>query len=174
MQAKQTIFDGDTFEHKGRRFIAKYERDEFMGEPWKEHDGHGIVSEWTSRPKAPGERVLNEDRTSKRYYNVRETLAIARRDGWGVEGGRLPGESERAYAARAVEADFRFLRAWCRDEWEWIGVTVRLADDPSITESLSGIESCSGAYLDEVARELADEILSRVEVANPDVVLSEN
>lgn len=64
--------------------------DEHMGEPWKEHDGHGIVSEWVRRDKKPGELVLNESRGSFRYYDFAETLKIARRDGWGF----LPGELE--------------------------------------------------------------------------------
>ncbi len=56
--------DGDTVEveHEGFTLRATVHRDDDMREPWREHDGHGIVSEWTSRDKRPGERILNRGR----------------------------------------------------------------------------------------------------------------
>src|SRR5688572_7253649 len=79
------LHDGDTFEHEGRMFKFELKADDGMGEPWKEHDGHGIVSDWTRASKKPGELVLFTDRyESRRYYNVAETLKIAKRDGWGA------------------------------------------------------------------------------------------
>lgn len=80
--------DDFRFEIDGRRFRATAPRDDHMGAPWEEHDGHGPVSEWTSRDKAPGELVLAEGRHSKRFYDFAEACRIARRDGWGF----LPGE----------------------------------------------------------------------------------
>ena len=63
---------------------ARIERDDDMGPPWKVHDGHGPVSEWRPRDsKRPGERVLNEDRGSCRFYDWQEAVKIAKRDGWG-------------------------------------------------------------------------------------------
>lgn len=196
---RQTIHDGDTFEHRGRTFKARIERDECMGEPWKEHDGHGVVSE--SRPsrdtttgqvsKSSSERLMYEDHGWGLFYDVRASIALAKRDGWGCPhtevfevGGRQivwgghtsPGK----VAACAVDADYEQLRRWCADDWEWSTVTVTLLNDDdeetesTETESLSGIESDAGAYLDTVARELASEIMSRVEVDAPDVVLSKN
>jgi hypothetical protein len=43
----------DTIEINGLTFRVTVERDEDMGEPWKEHDGHGVVSNWTTRSKSP-------------------------------------------------------------------------------------------------------------------------
>lgn len=169
------LYDGDTFEHRGYTFRVRYPRDEDMGEPWKEHDGHGIVSEWTRREKRPGERILIEDRGSRRYYAVAASTRIARRDGWGC------GEPSHTHLTRgdeivcAVEQDYQHLRAWCQDEWHWIGVVVTLQDyEPEERESVWGIESSEEQYLTETAYELADEILSRVEVDEPNVQLSEN
>lgn len=75
----------------------------------------------------------------------------------------------RAYAAGAAEADFERLRQWCNDEWTYVGIVVDLLDDEGDpmgeTESLWGIESDASEYLDEVAHELAGEILHRLKAA---------
>jgi hypothetical protein len=167
-----------TFDHRGHTFRLRTERDECISEPWKEFDGHGIVSEWTSRSKSPGERVLVADRNRYIYYDVAESLKIAKRDKWGTADGQREGESVRAYRARAVEADFEFCRGWATDEWCYVSVGVTLLDDDGDetdeTEWLGGVESNSEAYIEEIGRELADEILSRVEVDEPNAVLSEN
>jgi hypothetical protein len=205
--SRRNVYDGDTFTHRGYSFKVTHARDEFMGEPWKEHDGHGEVSEWTSRDKAPGERVLIEDRgRSRRYYDVAGAVRTARRDQWGAvccascgqEAGGIgtpaygtvhaiePAdhpfvrEPRGATAARAVEADFKYLRGWCLDEWSWTCVDVVLLDERGRAtderESLGGIDGDhdGGKYLTEVAYELADEIVSRLEVAEPDVIKSVN
>lgn len=199
------LYDGDTFEQGGYTFRVRYERDDFMGEPWKEHDGHGPVSDWTRRAKRPGERVLVQDHGSRRYYDFAEAIQIARRDDWGPEhcavcGAEAGGigtaaygtihasepadhpftaESKGATAARAAERDFAYLRGWCADEWEWTSVTVQQLEDGEPTgepESLSGIDGDHdhGQYLTSVARELASELLARIEVDEPDVIRSEN
>jgi hypothetical protein len=198
----ERLYDGDTFEHRGYTFRVTFPRDEQYEEPWKAHDGHGIVSDWTTREKRAGERVLASDRQHKRYYDVQATIALARRDGWGpvhcrvcgeesggagssmygtvhkygpVEHGPFVPESKRQQAARAVEADFEYCRAWCADEWEWLGVVVELVEDPEKRASVWGIESLSTPeYFAETAYELADEVLSTVEVDEPRVQLSEN
>lgn len=69
--------------HRGRTFRVEAERDDDMGPPWEENDGHGEVSDWTTRDKGPGELVLSADRFSKRYYDFAGACRIARRDGWG-------------------------------------------------------------------------------------------
>jgi hypothetical protein len=53
------------------------------GAPWEEECGHGTVSDWTRRAKAPGEIVLYQDRDSKRFYDFAEAVRTAKRDGWG-------------------------------------------------------------------------------------------
>src|SRR5262245_23356883 len=195
----RAIDDGETFTRGGHTFKIAIVRDDDMGAPWKEHDGHGPVSDWRrsdkiGADKSPGERVLCRDRHSYRLYDFQEAVRIARRDGWGckhsyvydlgrrvfVSGHRTPGES----AQCAAETDFDRLRRWCADDWYWIGVVVTLADPADSADpcqcaepeeaSLFGIESDAGAYLTAVAHDLADEIIGRIEVDNPDIQRSEN
>lgn len=183
------LYDNETFTRGGYTFRVTFPHDESMGEPWKEHDGHGIISDWTHRDIEPGEWVLAEDGGARRYYDFDATLAIAKKDGWGVKRPGtdgtgpddylpLPHETAKAHLARAVNADFERMQAWCTDQWSWIGVCVVLLDEDGHEtkerESLWGIESDGGEYLTEVAEECADQILARVEVETPDVVLSEN
>lgn len=164
----------DTIELDGRTFKVEVIPDDSMGAPWDEHDGHGVVSDWTRREKRPGERVLCSDRDSHRYYDIAETMKLARKDGWGLEEealakladrlGRKP--TKREITAAAVEQDFDRLRRWCEGDWYWVGVAVTLLDDEGEEtderDSLWGIESDCEDYLEEVASELAEEILSRV------------
>lgn len=158
-------YDTYTIELDGLTFQVAYHYDGDMGEPWKVHEGHGVVSEWTTRDKSPGERILNQDRTSKRYYDFMESVKIALRDGWG-DGKSADGRTKRQIAASAVELDYARMKAWCDDEWHWMGIVVTLLDTDghktNETENLWGIESDSGDYRKETALELAGEIVSRV------------
>lgn len=158
----------ERFEHKGHTFVVRIECDDAMGAPWKEHDGHGPVSDWTTRAKMPGERVLASDRRQRCYYDFAEAVKIAKRDGWDAPPYSTGTRGQRA--ARAAEADFRRLQAWCNGDWSWIGVVVQRVCDccggpTGETQSLWGIESYAGDYLDEVARELADELLPETAAA---------
>ncbi len=71
---------------------------------------------------------------------------MARRDGWGGD--------------NPVQRDFDYLRRFLSGDWEYVGVIVT---DPETGESASlwGIESDAREYIDEVSRELIDEIESR-------------
>lgn len=156
-----------TIRVKGFDLTCRVEPDQDMGEPWKEHDGHGIVSEWTRRDKMPGERVLCEDRGSKRYYDVQAMIAIAKKDGWDAPPyGGTAGQK----AARAVDADFERMRLWCTDQWNWVGVVIEVAKKGHVLDrhaaSLWGIESDAGDYLVEVANDLISEAVK----AGEDVV----
>ena len=64
--------------------------------------------------------------------------------------------SARAYAAAAAMADYRRLKAWCDDEWGYVGVVVTNSETGE-TESLWGIESDAGEYLAEVTAELVEQ-----------------
>jgi hypothetical protein len=158
-------YNTDTYEQNGRHYRVEYEYDQDHGEPWKNDDGRGIVSDWTTRPKAPGERLLNDDHGSKRYFDFAGTLEKAKAEGWGVKDGKRENETANQYAVRAVEAEYEFLRAWCNDEWHYCGVIVTLLDDDhqetSYTESLWGVESWDD-YPKTVVRELVDEIEARL------------
>lgn len=213
----------DTIERNGRTYRVTIEHDGDMGAPWEEHDGHGVVSEWTRRDKAPGEVVIASDRGSHRFYDVAETTRIAKRDGWGlsdadaaallarlaqpkrravksvynVENGirqdritewaTVPGRdpskplTRGEIIAEAVRRDCDRMRQWCADVWGWCGVIVELLDDDGDgtgeTASLWGIESDAGAYLDEVAADLVDEMesprlaadIAALEASRPDL-----
>lgn len=179
------LYDGDTFEHGGYSFRVMFPADEDHGAPWDNEDGHGVISDWTTRDKAAGERVLCTDRNSKRFYDVPASMKLARKDGWGCShstrvdnvfssGHKTKGEA----AACAVDEDYERMRRWCADQWSYIGVVVTLLDydgeETDTRKSLWGIESDSDDYHVTVAKELADEIISRLGVDTPDVVLSEN
>lgn len=171
---------GDTFERNGLTFRIAIESDPDHGAPWGDEDGHGPVSDWRcydqqDMGKRPGEWLLcTSGRFSARFYDAREAQQIALRDGWGIGSeeraalalklGREP--RKREIAAEAVRRDYERLRAWCNDQWCYVGVVVTLLDvESEMTDesnSILGIESDAGNYLTEVAHELADEIAARV------------
>lgn len=136
--------------------------------PWDRAEGHGPVSEWTTREKRPGERVLHSDRASKRYYDFAEAVQIAKRDGWRAhkdDANGTPGE----IAARAAESDFNTLRAWCRDEWSYCGVAVTIERagirlTGKYDHALWGVEynypESDNSYLLEIANELLPDALN--------------
>lgn len=153
--------DWERFEHDGATYARRAEEDTCHGAPWEEEDGHGPVSGWERREKSPGEMILVEDHGARRFYDFAEAVRIARRDGWDAEPfGGTTGER----ANRAALADFDNLRRWCAGDWHYVGVIVApvceccnsVAEAASV--SLWGVESSAGDYLDEVSRELADEI----------------
>ena len=78
----------------------------------------------------------------------------------------------RQYAAGAALADYDRLRAWCNDDWHYVGVVVTADEscpccDRRLDESEScwGVESDAGDYLDEVAQDLAEELHARLHKA---------
>ncbi len=161
----------ETIEHDGHKFRVEHFADEDTGAPWKQHEGYGVISEWTTRDKKPGEVIIATDRSSHRFYDVSATLKIAKRDGWGLSEdeiaklaktlGRAPTKGE--ITRKAVDMDAERMRGWCNDDWCWIGVVVTLltVDGDALEsrqESLWGIESDSSNYLREVAQELAEQI----------------
>jgi hypothetical protein len=141
--------------------------DPFMGCPWDEHDGHGPVSDWTTRDKGPGERVLCEDRGSRRYYDAQAATIQAKRDGWGLSAdhraqlaaglGREPTPGE--VTAEAVRLDYEYLRGWCNDEWRWVGwtATVTTPDGEELPE-----DSCWGYDDIDAATEAAREAVESI------------
>lgn len=130
-------YDGDTFERGGRTFKVEMPYDDTPRCPWEDDCGTGIVSEWTSRDKGPGERLLHSDRSLYRYYDVAETTKKAKRDGWGLSNddkaklaerlGRQP--TRKQIIAEAVERDYDRLRRWCNDQWSYVEVVVTAIDD---------------------------------------------
>lgn len=169
---RYTYFDGDTFERNGRTFSVTHPYDDSGDAPWERDDGHGPVTNWTTREKRPGEWLLGADRSHRRYYDAQEATQIARRDGWGLAPDDLAAfekqegrkATRRMIAAEAVRRDYEHLRRWCNDQWQYVGVVVKHPDSGE-SESLWGIESDAYDYLAETAHDLADQINDRLDDA---------
>ena len=160
----------------GLTFRVQLQRDDQQDPPWERSDGHGVVTDWIGtydRDEADkrGLRVLHVDHggSAARYYDFGESLKLARKDGWGLnpeeeaklradftqyDGQKLP---KHLILERAVQLDYEFIRDWCHDRWEYVGVVVTLPGT-NIERSVWGIESNATEYLAEVACELAGEI----------------
>jgi hypothetical protein len=173
--ARNREFD-EVVEYKGRSFGVRYPYDEDAEPPWEQGDGHGKVSEWVrgscgERPhKAPGEWIIASDHTAHRVYDAQEALKRARAEEWstGKAEDTYPQVSKKEQAARAVKADFEWMRRWCADQWHYIGVVVMLLDeedDETPTEYEESVWSVEGdtdtpegrAYIKSIVEELADE-----------------
>lgn len=171
--------DQDIIEKNGLRFRVHIEDDSDHGAPWTENDGHGVVSDWVTRDKKPGERVLNTDGRSKRFYDVQASMVIAKRDGWGAPRDMVAWlQRNKAHtvsaivrttagqrAAAAVDADFEYLRRWCADQWRYVGVCVEQIDedDQPLTDKYLhacwGMESDDDEGLKQAANDYIDEII---------------
>lgn len=184
----------DIIEHEGHHFRVVIDHDSDHGAPWQEEDGHGDVTEWTTRDKRPGELVLDAHRGRKRFYDFQGACKRALDEGWGAlpaplqtiqrngvwqaTAGQFHATSPdinaairavcdahratmtpRQYAAHAAMADYERLRRWCNNEWHYVGVVVTLLDREGTpthhSESVWGIESDAGEYLEETALECA-------------------
>lgn len=156
MQNIQIIIGGQEL-----TFAVKFERDQDAGAPWENDEGRGPVTGWVTRDKRPGELVLNSNRNSKRYYDFAEACRIALRDGWDSAPYNDGSETKRQQAAKAARADFEFLRTWCANDWEYVGVIVTLLDDEGneteVSDSLWGVETF-GDHHENEARTIADEL----------------
>lgn len=157
----------------GMTFRATLHRDDDQTPPWERSDGHGPVSEWTSRAKRPGERVLVGARSGRcLYYGFQEAVRTARRDGWGsalAEG--TPGQRARD----AAEADFDLLRRFCADLWGYVGVCVTVSIGGveltgEYAYSLWGVESAGRDYMGEVVRDLAGEAFEAAVARAPEII----
>lgn len=146
---------------KALTFSVKFEKDHDAGAPWENSEGHGNVTGWTTRDKLPGELVINTDRNSKRFYDFAGACRTALADGWDAAPHNDGTETKRQQAAKAARADFEYLRQWCADQWEYVGVIVTLLDDEGeeteVSDSLWGVET-SGDNHENEARVMADEL----------------
>jgi hypothetical protein len=174
-------------DHKGHEFRMDIEFDHDNGPPWESDCGHGPVTDRRrGKKKRPGEVVLCEDQhLNYRFYDMREAVKIAKRDGWGfgyADKGRVPvaefprvrhmsefefklwyaGLSKGQRAHIAARLDFKRLKDWCDDRWGYIGVVVKHTDS-QIERSCWGIESDCHEHIDEVACGLMDEIIRELE-----------
>ena len=138
---------------------VRIEPDDCMLEPWKEQDGHGPVSEWRRKDsKAPGERILCEDRGQALFYDFAAAVALARKDGWDTPPYKTGTAGE--CAARAAEADFDRLRRYCAGDWYYVsvGVELSLAGDVLAMDWIGGVES-DGDWWRECAADMANDAI---------------
>lgn len=141
----------------GREYLICWYFDEDHGAPWEESDGHGIVSDWrTKGSKRPGERIMTEQHGLCRFYDWQATMKQAKAEGWGGSIDR-DGCPSSMTTEEAVQADFDYLCAWCRDEWHYCGIEVI---DIATKESAAvwGIESDQDAYHEQVITDLISEL----------------
>jgi hypothetical protein len=168
------MYDGQIVEKGGLRFRINIEFDDDADAPWENDDGTGIVPNWTVRDKRPGERILNTDHGSKRFYDFAGTMEKARAEGWGLsperiaqwtlKAGQAPTPSQIIEAA--VEADFERLRRWCSEQWWYVGVIVTQIDEndepkePDYLHAIWCMESDDEAGHEEYANEYMDQIIA--------------
>jgi len=151
-----------TVTYRGLTFDVTTEFDDGADAPW-DSCGHGVVSNWTTRNPEPGERVLAVDGHnghSRRYYDMTASLAIAKKDGWGLPDEKAKGLKPHQITAQAVEDDFQFLRGWCADEWHYVIVIVTL-HDTDYSLSTCNVEDRDG-YVLQVATDLASELFDEL------------
>jgi hypothetical protein len=162
-----TVCVGDSITADVGKFkvTAVIESDDDMGPPWEEHDGHGVVSDWVSRDKLPHERILAEDRGMCRYYDVKASMKRAIAEQWDAPPYRTG--SRKQQAARAVDADFVNLKAWCAGEWFWGWMRLSVSVKGIVLDAHAAVEAglqcnataSSAEFLTETANELLDEAI---------------
>lgn len=167
-------FDVSVIEHKGRTFEVSRYSDDIQSPPWENSDGHGTVRYIDNRESlGRGEVILCDLDRGRFVYNFGAALLTASRDKWGLPPpevgslaqrlGKKPTKAQ--IRAEAVRKDMQYLRGFCSGDWIYIGVCVRIIGSDGAPQgepfenALWGIESC-GEYWEEVAHEIADEILS--------------
>ncbi len=156
------MYDQTTIEASGLTFRVDFKYDHDAGRPWDNSEGHGPVREASRNytgyiDKRPGERVLyaGNRRELSWVYDWKAACKLARADGWNAEPYDAPDRIQ-----RAVQADFDFLRAWCNDQWCYVGVIVTLINDDGtggVSDSLWGVETYKD-YHHECARDIAGEL----------------
>jgi hypothetical protein len=150
-----------------------WEDDEFTGTPWEDDEFTGIVSDWVSRDKRSGERLLSVDGRSRRFYDFAGSVKKAKQQGWGISDdakaqlakllGRAPTAAE--IVVEAVERNYQYLRGWCNNDWCYVGVTVSLLNEAGEVvneDSLWRVESDDG-YRATIAHELAEQLVRDAE-----------
>lgn len=155
-----------TFTYKGHTFHFVTEPDPASLPPWDcLFAPRGLVSDWTTRDKRPGELVLNTDHQVKRFYDFQGACKLALAEGWDASPYNTDKrETPRQQAAKAALADFNRLKAWCDDEWYYIDLAVWCEDSPGVRLYLGGIESDSGEeYILECAHNLAEYVCHDLE-----------
>lgn len=156
-------YDTDTLEFEGLEVHVKYYYDFVMEPPWENDCGRGEVRKTINRhregdtDKRPGERPLNQPGRNEYqfYYDHAEATQRARADGWNTEPYDAPNQ-----VARAVEADFQFIRAFLNNDWHYVGIVCEIHDDEGeviAEDACWGFETYKN-YHKTAAREMAESL----------------
>lgn len=148
-----------TMKYKGYLFTIEVDYDEFEGPPWSRYDGHGPVSDWTTRDKKPSEVVLSSIGGSNLYYDFSRAMKKAKEERWDAAPYGQGTKGERA--ERAVRADIKYLRDYIDNVWVYVTLSVTLRGS-GYTTSLGGVEydySENGHWMTEVHL-MADELIA--------------
>ncbi len=148
-----------TMEYKGHLFTIEVDYDEFQEPPWSCCDGHGPVSDWTTRDKKPSEVVLSAVGRAKLYYDFSRAMKMAKEDGWDVAPYGQGTRGERA--ERAVRADVKYLRDYINWVWVYVTLSVTMQGSDDYT-TVGGVEydySENGYWMTEVHL-MADELIA--------------
>lgn len=148
-----------TMKYKGYLFTIEVDYDEFEEPPWLHCDGHGPVSDWTTRDKKPSEVVLWTVGGANLYYDFSRAMKKAKEERWDAAPYGQGTKGERA--ERAVRADIKYLRDYIDNVWVYVTLSVTLRGS-GYTTSLGGVEydySENGHWMTEVHL-MADELIS--------------
>lgn len=138
--------------------IGDYDNDELLEKLGFEPDeGSPEAMEQLARYRMM--RLLRDDdwRSDYKYYDVWETLKVARRDRWG-------NATTVEEAQAAVDRDYEYLHGWYTDEWFWgVLCVVMLDEDGEETEheQYLGMVEITGDmtdYLKECIADMVDEL----------------
>ena len=149
----------ETMEYKGYLFNIEVDYDEFEGPPWLHCDGHGPVSDWTTRDKKPSEVVLSSIGGANLYYDFSKAMKKAKEELWDAAPYGQGTRGERA--ERAVRADIKYLRDYIDNVWVYVTLSVTLRGS-GYTTFLGGVEhdySENGHWMTEVHL-MADELIA--------------
>jgi len=161
------VYDSETITANGLNVRVTYHYDEDASAPWEDCDGVGQVrksnaahSEYRS-DKKPGERPLSQAGCNEFqfYYDWQAAMATAKAEGWNAEPYSAPNK-----AARAVQADFDYMRGYVRQDWQFVWIDAVVLDDDGQpvgeVDSLSGVETYKD-YHSEQAQAMANEVTQR-------------
>lgn len=166
-------FKTETIEAHGFAVLIEYFYDDYLGYPWNEDDGCGVIeqrSSYHARPsKAPGEVILHSERGEYFIYDVQASMEKAKREGWGIAGETARVTKKQAIR-EAVLRDMARCRKWLTGDLFYVGIVVTVLDADG--EKTEDQESCWGFeyghrgndadYAESEAREMAESLARSV------------
>ena len=159
MPSRYGLYEGEetTTLPNGWSLVVKIENDNTYNPLWEDCDSMGVVKESRGHPgDSYTDWIMNSDRGWYRYYDWKATLPVAIREGWGAPPYRTGSKQEQAM--RAMKRTYEYLRAWCNDEWHYVGLIVELRDERGCLigeDSCWGFESENISYVTSEARSWA-------------------